>query len=82
MQRTAREGMNNFLGYKSVPLPQHPYSHNGAERFTYFHLASTIRRPPQRPSGGISRTSPRSTSDKVCYVAQARHARAGWTRRV
>ena len=51
MQRTVREGMNNFLRYKSVPLPQHPCSHNCAERFTYFHLASTVRRPPQRPSG-------------------------------
>jgi hypothetical protein len=51
MQRTVREGMNNFLRYKSVTLPQHSCSHNCAERFTYFHLASTVRRLPQRLSG-------------------------------
>jgi hypothetical protein len=51
MQRTVREGMNNFLRYKSVTLPQHPCAHNCAEWFTYFHLASTVRRPSQRPSG-------------------------------
>ena len=51
MQRTVREGMNNFLRYKSVTLPQHSCSHNCAERCMYFYLASTVRRSSQRPLG-------------------------------
>ena len=31
LERTASEGMNNFLGHKGVPWPQRSYPHMGLE---------------------------------------------------
>ena len=37
MQQTVREGMNNVLGHKAVPLPPHPCPHDCTLLYPVLH---------------------------------------------